>query len=99
MTFELRCCAHHIFYVAQSCRRRLPTASFFTELADVLDRVSTFADPLVLAEDLNLRLERQQDPHTVEFNNLLAGYSLHQQVAYRCDARRRRSIRRRVYAQ
>ena len=56
------------------------TASFFTELADVLDRVSTFADPLVLAGDLNLRLERQHDPYTIEFNNLLAGYGLHQQV-------------------
>jgi len=34
----------------------------------------------VLAGDLNLRLERQNDPHTVEFNNLLAGYGLQQQV-------------------
>jgi len=56
------------------------TANFFTELADMLDRVSTFVDPLVLARDLNLRLERQSDPHTVEFNNLLAGYGLQQQV-------------------
>jgi len=56
------------------------STSFFTELADVLDHVSTFADPLILAGDLNLRLERQHDPHTVEFNNLLAGYDLHQQV-------------------
>ena len=39
------------------------TASFFTELADVLDRVSTFADPLILARDLNLRLERQHVSH------------------------------------
>jgi len=42
--------------------------------------VSTFADPLILAGDLNLRLERQHVSHTVEFNNLLAGYGLHQQV-------------------
>ena len=34
----------------------------------------------MLAGDLNLRLERQNDPHTVEFNNLLAGYGLQQQV-------------------
>jgi len=47
------------------------TANFFTELADMLDRVSTFVDLLVLAGDLNLRLERQNDPHTVEFNDLL----------------------------
>jgi len=37
--------------------------NFFTELADLLDRVSTFVHPLVLAGDLNLRLERQKDPH------------------------------------
>ena len=42
------------------------TANFFTELASILDSVS-----LVLAGDLNLRLERQNDPHTVEFNDLL----------------------------
>ena len=46
----------------------------------MLDRVSTFVDPLVLARDLNLRLERQNGPHTVELSNLLAGYVLQQQV-------------------
>ena len=43
------------------------TASFFAELSDVLDRLSTYVDPLVLAGVLNIRLERTADPHTVEF--------------------------------
>jgi len=88
----MRCCAFHVFYVSTSrCLLLLlvvvyrpgsaaVTANFVNELADILDRVSTFVDPLVLVGDLNLRLERQNDPHTVEFNNLLAGYDLQQQV-------------------
>ena len=56
------------------------TATFFTELADVLERLSTLADPLVLAGDVNLRLERTSDPHTVEFCDLVAGYGLVQRV-------------------
>ena len=38
------------------------TPSFFTELADLLDRLSTFVDPVVLAGDVNIRLERKSDP-------------------------------------
>ena len=48
------------------------TAAFFTELAAVLDRLSTSADPLVL----NLRLERTTDPNSVQFRDLVAGYGL-----------------------
>jgi len=48
------------------------TTNFFTELADLLDRASTFVDPVVLAGDLNLRLEWHNNPHVVEFNNMLA---------------------------
>ena len=56
------------------------TASFFAELSDVLDRLSMYVDPLVLAGDLNIRLERTADPHTVEFCELLDSYGLVQQV-------------------
>jgi len=56
------------------------TASFFAELSDVLDRLSTYVDPLVLAGDLNIRLERTADPHTVELCELLDSYGLVQQV-------------------
>jgi len=43
------------------------THAFFTELADLLDRLSTSADALVLAGDINIRLERVTDTNTVEF--------------------------------
>jgi len=55
--------------------------SFFAEMTDLLDRVSTFADPIMLARDLNLRLERQCDPHTLNFNDLLADHGLLQHVS------------------
>lgn len=57
------------------------TAAFFTQLADVLDRLSTFVDPVVLAGDVNIRLERATDPHTVEFCDLVASYGLVQRAA------------------
>ena len=47
------------------------TASFFAELSDVLDRLSTYVDPSVLAGDLSIRLECTADPHTVEFCEFL----------------------------
>ena len=56
------------------------TPLFFTELADLLDRLSTFVDPVVLAGDVNIRLERKSDPLTVEFCDLIACYGLVQQV-------------------
>ena len=57
------------------------TAAFFTELAEVLDRLATFVDPIVLAGDINIRLERMNDPLSVEFCELLAGYGLTQCVS------------------
>jgi len=56
------------------------SATFFTELAQLLDHASTFVDPIVLAGDVNIRLERTSDPSTVEFLELVAGYGLTQQV-------------------
>ena len=47
----------------------------------MLDRFSTYVEPLVLAGDINIRLERSTDPHTVdEFYELLASYGLDQQI-------------------
>ena len=57
------------------------SAAFFTELADVLDRLSTFVDPVVLAGDVKIRLERTTDPDTVEFCDLVASYGLVQRVS------------------
>ena len=44
------------------------TSEFFTELADMLDRLSTFVDPLVLAGDVNIRFDRPSDPHAVSLS-------------------------------
>ena len=56
------------------------TDSFFAELSDVLDRLSTYVDPLLLAGDINIRLERTADRHTVVFRELLDSYGLVQRV-------------------
>ena len=56
------------------------TAAFFAELSDVLDRLMTFADPVVLAGDVNIRLERTTDPNAAEFIELLSSYGLVQRV-------------------
>jgi hypothetical protein len=56
------------------------TAEFFDELATLLDRLATFGDPLLLAGDVNIYLERLTDPYTVQFNDLLSSYGLIQRV-------------------
>jgi len=43
------------------------TAAFVTELAGVLDCMATYADPIVLAGDVNIRLERTDEPTAAEF--------------------------------
>ena len=56
------------------------TATFFAELAELLDRLMTFTDPIVLASDNNIRLKRTTDPNVVEFVELLSSYGLVQHV-------------------
>ena len=43
---------------------RAADASFFTELSDLLDRLVTFVDPIMVVGDLNIRLDRPDDPHS-----------------------------------
>ena len=54
------------------------TSAFFTKLADLLDRLATFADAFVLTGDVSIRLECATDPATVEFLELITGYGLSQ---------------------
>ena len=56
------------------------TCAFFTERADLLGRLSTSDDALVLDIDITIRLERVTDPMTVKFLDLIAGYGLTQHV-------------------
>jgi len=52
------------------------TSSFFTDLSDVLDRTVTLADPIYVAGDFNIRLDRSEDPSTRQFAELLTAYGL-----------------------
>ena len=48
-----------------------PTGEFFDDFADVLERVSTYACPLILLGDINLHLDITDDPHTVKWQSIL----------------------------
>jgi len=48
------------------------TSTFFAELSDILDRVSTLIEPIYIVGDINIHLDRPDDPDTVKFNDILA---------------------------
>jgi len=52
------------------------TSVFFTALSDVLDRVSTFTDPIVVVGDINIRLDRPDNLASRQFTNILAAHGL-----------------------
>ena len=52
------------------------TAAFFSELSDVLDCISTFAEPVLFVGDVNIRLDRPTDADAVQFTHLLAAHGL-----------------------
>ena len=56
------------------------TSRFFVELSDVMDRLATFVDPMFLVGDINIRLDRPTEPHTVQLNDTLASYGLTNRV-------------------
>jgi len=49
---------------------------FFHDLADVLDRHSTFVDPIFFVGDVNISLDRSTDPFTPVFNDVLEAHGL-----------------------
>ena len=49
---------------------------FFDELARLLDHFMTFSDPVTVAGDLNIHIERPNDPHACHLLDLLASYGL-----------------------
>ena len=53
---------------------RIADASFFLELSDLLDRLTTLTDPIMIASDLNIRLDRPDDPLSRCLLELLATY-------------------------
>lgn len=52
------------------------SASFFAEISDVLDRLATFVEPVLLTGDVNIRLERSTDSETSQFIDMLAACGL-----------------------
>jgi len=50
--------------------------SFFEDLADLLDRLVTFSDPLMIVGDLNVRLDRPDDPAYRRLQELFATYGV-----------------------
>jgi len=56
-------------------------ASFFSELSDLLDRLITTADPMMIVGDLNIRLDRPNDPASRRLLELFASYGLSNRVS------------------
>jgi predicted DNA-binding protein len=52
------------------------TQMFFTELSDVLDRVVTLSDPIFVVGDFNVRLDRVDDPASIQLTNTFAAYGI-----------------------
>ena len=51
-------------------------SGFFVELGDVLDRTVTFVDPLYIVGDINIHLERPDEPVSRQFVELLGAHDL-----------------------
>ena len=62
------------FFVAVVYRTGPVTSAFFTELSDVLDRVSTFNDPILVVGDVNIRLDRPDDSASRQFTDTLTAH-------------------------
>jgi len=64
------------FIVVLAYRTGPVTSQFFDELSDVLDRVTTLSDPVFVVGDINIRLDRPDDPSTRTLVELLMSYGL-----------------------
>ena len=64
----------HASSPSSTVRDQSPLTAFFDELSDVLDQLVTFAYPVFLVGDVNIRLERTTDPVKSHFIELLATY-------------------------
>ncbi|HSN23898.1 MAG TPA: endonuclease/exonuclease/phosphatase family protein [Methylomicrobium sp.] len=56
------------------------TQQFFVELSDTMDRVATFVEPALLVGDINIRLDRPDDPFTGQLVETLASYGFANRV-------------------
>jgi len=52
------------------------TPLFLTEFSDMLDRLATFAEPVLFTGNVNIRMERSTDVHTTQFVDIPACHGL-----------------------
>ena len=57
-----------------------PSAAFFDDLETIVAKLCLTSDIVLIAGDMNVRLDRPADPHTVSFNQVLSNFDLHQHV-------------------
>ena len=57
-----------------------PSAKFFDEFETLVSKLIISSDVLIITGDINVRLDRLADPHTVSFTQVLANYQLCQHV-------------------
>jgi len=56
------------------------SSTFIDDVADVFERTSTFACPVIVLGDINIHLDVAADPDTVTFQSLIGSYGLAQHV-------------------
>ena len=58
------------------------TQTFYDDYSDMLERLSTFSAPLMIAGDFNIHVDDETEVHAGKLTDLLACHSLRQHVAY-----------------
>jgi len=56
------------------------TQSFFDDLSDLLERLSTFSAPLMVTGDFNIHVDDATNIHVSKFTDILSCHSLRQHV-------------------
>ena len=51
-------------------------SAFLDDLADDLERVSTFACPIIMMRDVNIRLDVADDPHVIKWRSVIDSHGL-----------------------
>ena len=48
-----------------------PTSAFFDDFADVLERVASYACPVLILGDVNIHLDIADDPNTIKWQSVI----------------------------
>ena len=85
MTFEHLCAVHGWWCVAQRVQCCSSTdldpppseSQFFDELSSLLDELATRSEPVIVAGDFNIRLDRPDNLHSRHLLEVLSAHGLH----------------------